>query len=217
MKLQKILNARAVRLMQITSRPLHMLDAVSLLREQYKFVKSPQSLEEYDVTKGIIFSHGKFSSAGRDIVIDSFQVYSNGLLVDTREDTDESDNFIDDALAWGVQRLGMTIPEQQIERVYASSLVVSLNTPLAVYAPIAQQISSKLSSYLSGYGLTPDPFETASLSLNFDRSKSELPKSMLANFTIERREGVAFDSNLYFCTAPLKTKDHIALLQEIDG
>lgn len=215
MKLESILLGRAVRLMRFTGRPLHMLDAIKYLVEQYKFMKVPQTLEEFDEAKGVTFRHGKFSARGIEIVIDSFQVYNNGLLVDTREDAEDADRFIDDVIERSMKTFGLVVPDQLIEKVYLSNLEISLTTPLATYMPIAQQLTGEISRYLTEYGLKHEPFETVSFALNFDRTK--LPNNVLTNFTIQRREGIPFNSGLYFSTAPLKTKDHIALLQKIDG
>lgn len=212
--MENILLGRAIRLMKFTSRPLYMLDVIKPLVDQYKFVKVPQTLEEFDDTKGITFRHGKFSSRGREIVIDSFQVYNNGLVVDTREDTENADRFIDDVIEWGMKTFGLVVPEQLIEKAYLSNLEISLDTPLATYIPIAQQLTGEISRYLTEYGLKHEPFETVSFALNFDRIS--IPNSILTNFTIQRREGIPFNSGLYFSTAPLKTKDHIALLQKME-
>lgn len=214
MKVENILLARAIRLLRFTGRPLYMPDVIRPLVEQYKFLKVPQTLEEFDEAKGITFGHGKFNSGGRDVVIDSFQIFNNGIVADTREDTEESDKFLDDVIAWGVKALGRILPAQSVERLYLSNLEMSLKTPLATYIPSGQQLSGELSRYLSEYGLTHEPFEMVSFALNFDRIK--LPNSVLTNFTIQRRDGVPFNSGLYFSTAPLKTKDHIALLHKID-
>ena len=36
-------------------------------------------------------------------------------------------------------------------------------------------------------------------------------------FNIERRAGVPFDQNVFFCTAPMTTAAHIAALEEIEA
>lgn len=215
MKLETILVGRAIRLLRFTGRPLYMADVVRPLVERYKFLKVPQALEEFDETKGITFGHGKFTYEGKDVVIDSFQVFNNGLIADTREDTQDADKFLDDVIEWGVKELDRVIPVQSVEMLYLSNLEISLKTPLATYLPVAQQFTGEISRYLTEYGLKHEPFEMVSFMLNFDRIK--LPNSALTNFSIQRREGVPFESGLYFSSAPLKTKDHIALLQKIDG
>ncbi len=214
MKVKNILLARAIRLLRFTGRPLYMHDVMKPIVEQYKFLKVPQTLEEFDDTKGITFSHGKFNSRGRDVVIDSFQIFNNGLVADTREDTEDADKFLDDVIEWGVKTLDRILPEQSVETLYLSNLEISLTTPLSTYMPIEQQLTGEISRYLKEYGVKHEPFELVSFALNFDRIK--LP-SVLTNFTIVRREGESFDSGLYFSTAPLKTKDHIALLEKLGG
>ena len=218
MKLQNILLGRVIRMLNIVSPPMHMSDAIKPLVERYGFVKVPQSLEEYDASKGITFSHGKFQYTmgenKRNIVIDSFQIYHNGVLVDTRGDTDDGDKFLDDVLEWGIKTYGSTISEQGIEKIYLSNLEVSLNKTLATHTPSFQELSGEISRHLTEYGLKHERFETTGLTLNFDRTT--MPNSILTNFTIQRREGIPFSSGVYFSSAPLKTNDHIALLEKFD-
>ena len=202
-------------MISFVSRPIYMLDAIKPLVDRYNFLKVPQTLEEFDETKGITFRHGKFHSNGRDIVIDVFQVFNNGLLVDTREDTEDAERFIDDVVEWGSKTYGLVVSEAPVEHVYLSNLELFLTNSLSTYIPIAPKLSGEISHYLTEYGIKHEPFETVNFVLNFDRVR--LPNSVLTNFTLQRREGVPFSSGLYFSSAPLKTKDHIAILQKMDG
>jgi hypothetical protein len=187
--------------------------------DRYKFLKVPQTLEEYDEAKGVTFRHGKFQytrgKETRDVVIDSLQVYNNGLLADTRSDTEDADEFIDDLLAWAVKTYDITIPAQRVEQIYLSNLEISSSKTLSNYIPSSKDISEELARYLTEYGIKHEPFEPVSFALHFD--KTVLPNSLLTNFTLQRRETVPFSSGLYFSSAPLKTKDHLALLEKLDG
>lgn len=219
MKVEDILLGRAIRLLRINSRPLYITDAVQPLVDRYKFLKFPQTLEEYDLTKGITFSHGKFQPRAeknkRDVVIDSLQIYSNGVLVDTRGDTEDADHFIDDLLKWSVEFFEIEIPDQRIDKVYLSNLEIVLSKTLFSHIPTAKPLGEWISAYLSEYGLKHDAFEPTGFALNFDRTS--LPGSILTNFSLQRRENTPFSSGIYFSSAPLKTKDHIALLQKLDS
>ncbi len=193
-----------------------MLDAIKPLVEQYKFVKVPQGLEDWDDSKGITFRHGKFHSKGKDVVIDSFQVFNNGLMVDTRQDNEEAERFIDDVIEWGVKTYGLAIPEDQlIEKIYLSNLEVTLDKPLSDHVPVSKRLGTEISRYLTEYGIKHEPYEATGYALNFD--KMSLPNSVLANFSLQRREGIPFSSGIYFSSAPLKTQDHIALLKTLDS
>ena len=215
MKLEKILLGRAIRLLRFTGRPLYMPDVTKSFVDQYKFLKFPQTLEDFDPAKGITFQHGKLSSGGKDIIIDSFQIYNNGLLADTRDDAENADIFLDNIIEWGTKTFGQIITDQSIENVYLSNLEISLSNLLPTYAPVSKQLDAEISRYLTEYGLKHAPFELTSLVLNYD--KTRMPDSVLSNFTLQRRDGMPFDSGRYYSTAPLKTKDHIALLQKIDS
>lgn len=221
MKLENIILGRAIRIVRIIGRPggFYLHDLNQAMVERYGFVKVPTKLEEFDETKGVTYQHGKFSiktaDASREIVIGSFQVYSNGLIADTSSSTDHADQFLDDVIAWAGKTYGITIPDnQKIENIYLSNLEVSTIKPLPVYIPSASILVEDISRYLNQYGLKHEPYEATGFMLHFDKTLS--PNSFLTNFTLARREGVPFAAGLYFSSAPLKTTDHIALLEKLE-
>lgn len=196
-----------------------MHDANKAMVERYGFIKVPTTLEEYDETKGVTFQHGKFSiktaDGVREIVIESFQVYNNGLVADTRSNTDDAEQFLEDVIAWANKAYQILIPENQtITNIYLSNLEISLTTPLPSHIPSASLAEKEISRYLNQYGIKHDPYEATGLTLHFDKTLS--PNSALTGFTLARREGVPFATGLYFSSAPLKTADHIAMLGILD-
>lgn len=221
MKLETILLGRVIRTVRFIGRPggLYLHDANKTLIERYGFVNVPTKLEEYDENKGVTFRHGKFSvrtaEGTRDIVIDSFQVFNNGLLADTRSDTADADQFLDDVITWGMKTWGAIIHDSQpMEKTFLSNLEISLTKPLATYLPSSGLLGGEISRYLTAYGLKHESYEATGLVLHFD--KTTLPNSLLTNFTLARREGVPFKTGLFFSSAPLKTADHIALIEKLD-
>lgn len=221
MKLETILLGRAIRLVRFIGRSgsIYLHDANKALIERYGFIKVPTTLEEYDQGKGITFRHGKFlvdtAEGSRDVVIDSFQIYNNGLIADTQSDTANADQFLDDVITWSTKTWGAMIHDSQpVEKIFLSNLEVSLAKPLTSYLPSSVLLGGEISQYLTEYGLQHEPYEATGFTLHFDKTLS--PNSVLSNFTLARRDGVAFKVGTYFSSAPLKTADHIALLEKLE-
>ena len=222
MKLESILLGRSTRAMRIIQPPggIHLQRAVHAMEERYGFIQVPKTLAEYDETKGVNFRHGKFTVIRQrkknEIVIDALSIYSDGLLAEARSYTDDTDSFLDDVVAWGTKEFALIVPpDQKIENYYISNLEISLDSDLHDFFSAASLVAKQLSGCLTNYGTKFGPFDTTSFTMNFDR-KEHMP-SILSNFTLQRREGVPFSSRLYFSSAPLKTEDHMSLLQVLDS
>jgi hypothetical protein len=57
--------------------------------------------------------------------------------------------------------------------------------------------------------------------MSFARLDIQAEKGITANgpppkFILERRAGIPFDKERYYSSAPIKTQDHITLLEEIE-
>jgi hypothetical protein len=194
MNIQNILLGRAVRLLRF-NQPVggvHLKRAVEALRERYGFLSVPQTLEEYDETRGIHFKHGKFlietKQMIREIVIDDFAVYSDGVVADTRSHTDDADAFLNDLIRWSSEHFQITIPSgQTVEPYYISNLEVVLETGLSKYVALSNTIAQQLTGSLNRYGLKRlGPFEVTSLTLDFDR---KVFQSVSSGYTLQRKAG----------------------------
>ncbi len=68
-------------------------EVVPAFVERYKFIKYPQTFEEYDETKGVRFDGGVWNGMETSVVI-----YYNGILVDTRSSTDDCKKICEEIL-----------------------------------------------------------------------------------------------------------------------
>src|SRR5712692_1042020 len=89
------------------------LDAMKALIERYSFAKFPK-LEEFDLQKGLHFSHGKLG----DVNIVDFALFETGIVVDTGSSTDNAETVLLDFLDSVRNTLGATI--QIHRRVFLS-------------------------------------------------------------------------------------------------
>lgn len=231
MKLVSVLLGQTVQLMttSVPSGSFYMPEAVSALKKRYGFVDTPTTLQDYDPNKGIAFRHGKFpitrsailgESAPREILIDLFQVFGNGFRVDTRVYIEYVDTFVEDVLKWAAESFGLKIlQEHPVLSFYLSQVEVksdiALGTLFNMFNPLAEITKDLFRKYgYESHGLVYPPFEVSGLVLNTDLTQVRFP--LLSPLTFERRVQQPYTSNLYYSTAPLKTLDHLEVLEELE-
>jgi hypothetical protein len=178
--------------------------------ERYKFVKYPQKYEEFDGANGIRFEGGTWNGLETSIVL-----YNNGVMVDTRSSTDDSEKILEDALKWAAETFGLTYkPEMLKRKAYLSELDVKCDTPLEAINPKLDAFIGKLTdtvTRLTGQRLV---YNAAALWLNFDSSFAKGPAGAMR---IERLVDVPFSENKYYASAPLPTNTHLEFLEEFEA
>lgn len=219
MKLVDVILGRSMRLMKVVSPAVYIPDSVRAVQERYRFLQGPKTLEEFDASKGISFQHGTFTlpksylskEKSRDhVVIDRFQVYTNGLLVETRGFTEEGDLFLDDVIQWASQQFAVAIyPGVPVTRAYLTNLEIEF--PDAEFPSFP--FTKTLDAFLKSYGQPSGAF--SAVGFNFHCDFLQMPPPVPSAFQISRREGVPYTSNLYLSSAPLSTRDHLTLLEEV--
>lgn len=226
MKLISIVLGQAVRLFKATN-PIggtYLPNVAAAFRERYGFMEVHSKVAEYDATKGITFGHGKFKvrttesterRVAEEIVIDSFQVFNDGLVVNTRALVEDADLFLDDVIAWFTGSFGYNIlDDPPTQRTYASHVEVTFQGSLVPLFNKIGILNKRITTALTRYGKVPPSYEVSGFSLHCDTTKllSPIPSA----FTFERRAQHSYTSNLYFSSAPLKTSDHLKVLEELE-
>ena len=179
--------------------------------ERYSFSSFPQSIDEM-AKEPISFAHGLFNGAA----IESFDIYSDGVIISSKSSTDVLDNFLADLNAWSKSKLGLDrVETHTISRLYESHVMVrtdkNILKPLSQLAEMSKLLSAGVKK-ASGQEVVFEPFGIA---LAPDSSKTVGLKPIA--FRLERKAGIEFPMHFYLSSAPLRTKDHIALLQRLDG
>lgn len=194
-----------------------MPDVIAALVARYGFVQFPQAPHEIIPSEGqsINFGHGKFTHDGRTIVIDTLQVFGNLIIADTGSSTDDADLFMEDMLTHAASVIALDPNHPQM---YISQLELYLNAKMSGETPVALATFSALAEAIKGYLPTGwaekwnHQFELSAISMAIDPSRFGLA----CDFRLERRVNHPYASHLYASQAPLRTSDHIAVLEAIE-
>ncbi len=210
MELIEILSGEAIRFVSVGAAKGPKLYGINLVRafqEKYGFLIAPKTIEEFDLSKGVTFTHGYFRD---EFVIDKIQVFNNGLLVNGKLDTDVCDAFIDDVLDWG-SIAALKFEQSTGLRIYNSALEINLTRDIAHTLDRYSSVGSHIGRMIAGYGGPDTPLEGSGLTLwgNYQGSGPN-------PYKLERRVGKPFSSNAYFSAAPLTTQHHLEILREIE-
>jgi hypothetical protein len=207
MKLSNIILSQAIRVGKVSGPgggTIYGLNLSKACEERYGFLQAPRVLADYDLSKGITFLHGFFENR----VIDKFQVFPNGIVAESKLDTDECDRFLDDILKWIIERGGMEFtPSEPVIRLYFSQLEIQSGVELARSFPQLAFLGRQIGDILRGYGQTTPDYEFSGLS--FGASQNDT-----IGFRFEGREGV---TGVFFSQSRLRTSDHLRILETLEG
>ena len=185
------------------------VDALQMLAAAFTFSKYPKSLAEIDIQKGIELVDGRM----RDIVIDKITIYVNGFIVDTRSSTENSEAIVATILKSIHSAFGAVISPER--KTFTSQVIFRSDiTLLALQPPILKDVSMRLTDTTSADLKHPFSFEPTGVIINADLSQSKIPPSPL---TIERLADTPFSERLFSSTAPLRTNEHLEVLEQFEA
>ena len=180
---------------------------MAALANRYKFQKVPASFEEMQANP-VTFMHG----VCRNIAIEKFEIYNDGVIATSSSHTNEIDYFLDDFMSWSFDELG-AVPSkfEPAQRRYESALVVKMNIQRDKILPWASVVQKSIRASFKSYG-APD------VDLGFGTARLIPPQNTrgVAPFLLEPRAGRPEETGLYFSAAPLKTQDHLDLLTQLE-
>ena len=213
MKTNRFLFSQAIRFGDIRTNDrlqVYGKHLVRALEGRYGFVEVPLKAEDFVFEKGVSFLHGYFN--GR-VVIDKLRIYNNGIAVETTSKTDDCDEIIDDIISWAPGGLGLNFTENNnLPRMYGSHMEVEMADGFDLNIKGAPELSAMIMQAMGSYRDPGRAFRVGGFDLRIDPTENG-PNS----FRIERRANHSFHSNMYFCAAPLKTRDHIYILEKFEN
>jgi len=183
-------------------------DLIVWLRGRYGFSTFPSTPSDVDQSKGLAFKGGKFQTKDKVNLAVELIIYTDGLVANTYSSTEDTDMFIEDALAAATSEFDLNYtPEMIRQKLYLSEIGVRLNQSLAKLNPKLDAFAARISS------VCHTRFEPGGVSFWTDVANSAIKTPP---FSIERRVNAPFSENRFFSTAPLGTTLHKMLLAEFE-
>jgi hypothetical protein len=219
MKLLSIKQARSIwliYLIELNPRGLSLFTLINPIIEKYKFQIYPTKPEEFGYSKEIReikFIGGSFPRDQQHNIAFDLTIFNDGLMVDTRSSTDDSDGIIDEFLTWVSAEFDL-VPYQEVLRskLYLSELFVQTEKSLNSLNPKLANFGALLTSLIVGHEHHPIAFETSSLSFWTNPTIDNPP----GPFRFERVIDAPFNTNRYYSAAPLQTEAHLKILEELE-
>jgi hypothetical protein len=179
--------------------------------QRYSFAAAPTKVEDF-ISNKTVFSLGKFQENG----IDNLEVFSDGIVVAAKISSEKLDAFIEDVFKWTDEVFGLErIKTHTVEKVYESHLVVRTDKKIFSFLNKLSNIQIELQNKLNESSGIDVKFDQFGFTLAADNSLIGSMKPV--TFRLERKLDASFASDLFFSSAPLKTVDHIALLEKIEA
>lgn len=185
-------------------------DIIKALVERYNFLSFPQKVDDLDEQKGVTLATGKLE----DKTIEKVVIFNWGITLETTSSTDNSEALLQDALVWSAKNLRLHYDPSMIKRKsYISHITFYSDAPLLSLNPILDVVGKKLGATVSANLKLPYVFHPQGVSFGVDPVEQRIP---IQQFSVERRQGIAFSENKYFSAAPVPTNTHCELLEELE-
>jgi len=188
-------------------------DLIDWLKGSYYFEKAPESPTELDPeSKGLNFERGRFQVKEEIYITVDLQVFSDGLVANSRSSTQDTERFIEDVLRNMVTEFSLAYDPAIIRsKMHRSELTVVLDKDISMLNPKLQSFADKISALC---GNQIPPFRPTKIGFTTDIFRSIWKVS---DFYIEPKVGFSLDDRKYFSRAPVHTEQHLELLQEFES
>jgi hypothetical protein len=184
----------------------YLPETAAKILSRYQFAKPP-TLDDLQ-KDSVKFQIGKFE----EIQIAEFGVYGDGIIASGKCPTEALEQFLLDVTSFVAKEIGLiSILEHRNEWHFESKIVVQSKVDLGAFivssaeALIRKTIEEKI-------GVA---FQPSGIVMDCDPGEIKLRRKPARMF-IERKIGFKFEENLFLCIAPLKTKDQIELLSNLE-
>lgn len=190
-------------------------EIIETVRAAYGFQSYPQLGPEPAYAPQLLFLNGRYTKGDTSFAIAQLVMEPNGDTVATVT-TDQAETFLRDLTATLDRELGFRFGASPKPMSFVSNVVVEFEDALENHIVVLKRITNLVASALPGR----EPLGLKRLAMgvpNLRVPTNQIETIESTDFIIERRAGTAFDQNRYYCSAPMKSADHIRLLEQIEG
>lgn len=199
-------------------RGIRQRDLIAFISQKYDFNVSPAIPSGIPPQPVLMFQSGGLAHEDGNIPIHQLIVFPDGFAV-TAADTDLAGIVAADLISHLDSDLSYRFSDASQERLYASALVVDFDIKFLERLGAINTFSDILNEAARRPG---PPYSLRRLALS-QAVSTELPvfpsvvQVVPPEFVIEPRiSSVSADRSRYFCGAPVRTPDHVALLERIE-
>jgi hypothetical protein len=193
-------------------------DLIALIGDTYKFSARPKFPPNTPpvLMQNLVFQAGVLVTEQEKITIHQLALVANGDIA-TASTTDLADLILDDLIAKLDSLMNFRYAHASLRRVYQSNLVVEFEKGLEEKIEAIKKIEHLLSREIDRPSL---PFKIKRLA--FGGGDPPQPGMLTldaienGDFVMERRHGAPYAQNRYFCSAPVRTKEHIRILETLE-
>lgn len=187
------------------------------IKNKYKFLKVPDLATEDAAKNGYKFENGQFKFQGEICRITDFAIYRDGLVINAAK-TDVAEAFLDEVIELAQKEFSFRDFVTRPRRYFQSQLVIELSKSPERLVRSLDQITRAISKPLAGIYDVDVPMRLARIDFDFDKTTKTVPApATVQRFILERRVGVSYDKERYFSAAPMRTAEHLQVLEEIEA
>jgi len=192
-------------------------EIIEKVAARYNFLKSPSLVGEEVAKSGYKFEAGQFTVKGSAERISDFSIFRDGIVINSTK-TENSEALLDDAIEYMKSEFSYRDFITPPRRYFQSQIVVEFSKSpdklITLFAEISAVVSEPLKEI---YGMDV-PMKLGRLDFAADKLKLSVPApATVHNFIIERRVGVPFENERFFCSAAMRTATHVSVLEKIEA
>jgi hypothetical protein len=188
-------------------------EVLAKVQGRYHFAKGPDLKTEDAAKNGYKFEAGYLDDG--NVRIGDFSLFRDGIVINAPT-TEAAETFLDDVIPYMRKEFHFRDFITQPRKYFQSQIVVEFERPLAKLVQSFEKISSLLSKRLMETYSLEIPMDFMRLDFDTDRTRNHA-SNLIQKVIFERRVGVPFDKERYYCAAPLRTSEHEALLRDIES
>jgi hypothetical protein len=193
-------------------------DLIRFVGDLYNFAGKPQIPPAMagQIFPVLLYQAGKASIGDSIYPINQIAVVQNGDIV-TASSTEVADLILDDFVSKLDSGLGYKIGVSKHKKMYVSNMVVQFDHPIERPDSLISRISNLVNQKIPRPG---KPFDLKRLVLGSGEFTIQQAITIEAienaDFIIERRTTADYSENIYFCSAPMTTSEHLKILTQIE-
>jgi hypothetical protein len=194
-------------------------DLISFVGDLYNFAVKPQIPPGMagQVFPVLLYQAGKATINDSSYPINQLAVVQNGDIV-TASSTEVADLILDDFISKLDSGLGYKIgASKHKKKMHVSNMVVQFDRPIeqpdSLIFRVGNLLNEKMPRADKPFNLKRLAFGSGDFTIQQAITIEAIEN---ADFIIERRAGANYSENIYFCSAPVTTNEHLKILAQIE-